>query len=265
MHQGKVRMKVKTRLLLIIVAVVLSAGCRDREKEQPPNDAPASTASTTGPETEIRTQSVISESAAAAFAGLDPIRLQQGEGWRVFRIDAVSSKATYIVDEELFADATRKYGLEIGKTVVVGETQDLVGLMQIDLEQQSIGGNRFVVFLPTLKTDQTLRDGWIRENALESDRFPLAIFVAERLIGAPDTYMEGEEVLFQLEGALDLRGTSLATVWDVAANLTGSTIQGSMQTRLRMTDLGIDPPDFANTLTVQDEFKVRIDFVAHEE
>jgi len=38
-----------------------------------------------------------------------------------------------------------------------------------------------------------------------------------------------------------------------------------MHTRLRMTSLGFDPPDFANTLTVQDEFTVQIDFVAHEE
>ncbi len=255
-------MNAKTKLLIIILVVVMGAGCGGRESEQPSDDAPPAA---TGAENEIRPQGEISENAAAAFGGLDPIRMQQGESWRVFRIDAGSSKAAYVVDEELFADATRKYGLEVGKTVVEGKTQDLVGLMQLDLDQRLIGGNRFVVFLPTLKTDQALRDGWIRENALESDRFPLAIFVAERLLNAPDTYSEGEEVLFQLEGELALRGTSLPAVWDVAASLSGATIQGSMQTRLRMSSLGFDPPDFAGTLTVQDEFTVRIDFVAHEE
>ncbi|MXX26577.1 MAG: YceI family protein [Caldilineaceae bacterium SB0668_bin_21] len=255
-------MKSGTRLFLIILIVTLSASCRGRANEQPSDQAQAAESL---PATEDASQSVISERAAAAFAGLDPIRLQQGEGWRVFRIDAGSSKAAYIVDEELFADATRKYGLDVGKTKVVGETQDLVGLMQLDLDQRSIGGNRFVVYLPTLQTDQDLRDGWIRENALESDRFPLAIFVAERLLEVPHSYTEGEEVSFQLEGELELRGTTLSTVWDVSANQSGSTIQGSMQTRLRMTDLGFDPPDFANTLTVQDEFTVRIEFVANEE
>ncbi len=250
------------RLFLIALIIVLSVSCRGRANEQPSDQAQTSASL---PATEDASQSVISERAAAAFAGLDPIRLQQGEGWRVFRIDAGSSKAAYIVDEELFADATRKYGLDVGKTKVVGETQDLVGLMQLDLDQRSIGGNRFVVYLPTLRTDQDLRDGWIRENALESDRFPLAIFVAERLLEVPDSYSEGEEVSFQLEGELDLRGTTLSTVWDVSANQSGSTIKGSMQTRLRMTDLGFDPPDFANTLTVQDEFTVRIEFVANEE
>ena len=74
-----------------------------------------------------------------------------------------------------------------------------------------------------------------------------------------------DEVAFQLEGDLEIRGTSLDTVWDVTANLNGGTIRGSMQTRLRMTTIGFDPPDFARTLTVQDEFTVRIDFIAHEE
>ena len=255
-------MNAKTTLLFIVMAIVLSASCRARDRESSAVEAPPSEPLS---ESDPPPQSVISERAAAAFAGLDPIRFQQGEGWRVFRIDAGGSSAAYVVDEELFADATRKYGLEVGKTVVVGETQDVMGLMQIDLSQRWVGGNRFVVFLPTLRTDQKLRDAWIRENALESDRYPLAIFVAERLIEAPDTYREGDEVAFQLEGDLEIRGISLDTVWDVTARLNGGTIRGSMQTRLRMTTLGFEPPDFARTLTVQDEFTVRINFVAHEE
>lgn len=255
-------MNAKTTLLFIVLAIVLSTSCRARDSEPPAVGSPPSEPLS---ESDPPPQSTISERAAAAFAGLDPIRFQQGEGWRVFRIDAGASSAAYVVDEELFADATRKYGLEVGKTVVVGETQDLMGLVQIDLSQRSVGGNRFVVFLPTLRTDQKLRDAWIRENALESDRYPLAVFVAERLLDAPDSYREGDEVTFQLEGNLELRGTSLNTVWDVTASLSGDTIRGSMQTRLRMTTLGFDPPDFANTLTVQDEFTVRINFVAQEE
>lgn len=261
-NQGQLCMNAKTKLLFIVLAIVLSTSCRGRDNEPP---ATATPSSETPSESEPSTQSSISDRAAAAFAGLDPIRFQQGEGWRVFRIEAGASNAAYVVDEELFADATRKYGLKVGKTVVVGETQDVLGLMQIDLAQSTIGGNRFVVFLPTLSTDQKLRDAWIRENALESDRFPLATFTAKRLIEAPETYREGEEVTFQLVGELEIRGTSLDTVWDVAASLNGSTIQGSMNTRLRMTTLGFDPPNFARTLTVQDEFTIRINFVAHEQ
>ena len=255
-------MSAEKKILLLILIVILSAGCFGREAEQPANEVPPSELVS---EPEIRAQSAISEGAAAAFAGLDPTVLKQGDAWKVFRIDPAESTARYVVDEELFADATRKYGLKVGKTKVIGKTNDLMGLIQIDLTQREIGANRFAVFLPTLQTDQALRDAWIRENALESDRFPLAVFVADRLLELPESYREGEEIRFRMEGELSLRGISQTTVWDVEASLSGSSIRGSMHTRLRMTSLGFDPPDFANTLTVQDEFTVQIDFVAHEE
>ncbi len=246
----------------LLLALTLNAGCFSRGEEQPPQEAPQSEVA---PQPEIPVPSALSEGAAAAFAELDPTVLKPGDAWKTFRIDPAQSTARYVVDEELFADATRKYGLEIGKTKVVGVTGDLAGLLQLDLTQREIGANRFAVFLPTLQTDQALRDAWLRENALESDRFPLAILVADRLLDLPESYREGEEIEFRMEGPLDLRGTLQTTVWDVAATLSGGTIRGSMHTRLRMTNLGFDPPDFANTLTVQDEFTIQIDFVAHEE
>ncbi len=255
-------MSASKRIFLLILTVILSAGCFGREEKQPANGA-LRTEPVSEPAT--RAQSAISESAAAAFAGLDLSELEPGDAWTLFRIDPAESTARYVVDEELFADATRKYGLEIGKTKVVGETSDLTGLMQIDLTQREIGANHFAVFLPTLKTDQALRDSWIRENALQSDKFPLAIFVADRLLDLPEGYREGEEVRFRMEGELRLRGAAQTTVWDVVASLSEGSIRGSMHTLLRMTSLGFDPPDFANTLTVQDEFTVQIDFVAHEE
>ena len=46
---------------------------------------------------------------------------------------------------------------------------------------------------------------------------------------------------------------------------TDATLAGSATASLRMTDFGIDPPDFANTLRVADEFHARIDFVATEQ
>ncbi len=252
----------RSRYLIIVLLVValMAAGCGRRDSpategvspESPSEPADAPPAGT------------LSDEAAAAFGDLPPVELDQNSGLRTFEIDPARSKAAYIVDEEFFADATRKYGLEVGKYEVTGETQDVAGAVQLDLSGATVGPNRFAVYLPTLQTDQKLRDGWIRENALESDRFPLAIFVAEEIRAAPQGYEEGDTARFQLEGELTLRGTTLPAVWDVSASLQDGTIEGSMETRLRMTDLGFDPPNFANTLTVQDEFTVRIEFVANE-
>lgn len=256
------KMNVKVRLIIIMLATALSAGCLGQNGAQAPE---ANSSQEPSLETENPAKSVISEQAATAFEGLDPVPLQQGEGWRVFRIDPAASMAAYVVDEELFSGAASKYGLEIGKVKVTGETQDVEGLLQIDPTLQTLGANRFAVYLPTLQTDQSLRDGWIRENALESDRYPLAIFMAERLQDLSVGYEEGKEARFKLEGELAIRGKTVPTVWSVAATLSGNTIRGSMQTTLQMTALGFDPPNFAGTLTVKDEFVVKIDFSAVEE
>lgn len=262
MCKGTVQMRAIFSLLIVLLTMLAGAGCSTRGSAPTPE---VSTPSTSVQEQKLPEAETISAEAAAAFAELAPVTFKQEDLWRTFRIVPAKSKAAYIVDEELFADATRKYGLKVGKTKVVGETQDLEGLFQLDLSQSAIGPNRFAVYLPTMRTDQPLRDGWIRENALESDRFPLAVFVAERILATPENYREGEEASFQLEGELTLRGITFASIWDVSATMSGATIAGTMQTLLRMTDLGFDPPNFANTLTVQDEFAVRIEFVAQEQ
>ena len=200
--------------------------------------------------------------AANAFGDLPTLMLTGEADLRTFEILPDQSKAVYIVDEELFADATRKYGLEVGKAKVTGATRDVDGTFQIDLANKAIGAIRFAVYLPSLRTDQRLRDGWIRDNALESSRFPLAVFIATGIRGAPADYEQGTVAEFQMLGDLTVREITVPTVWDVSATLSGDTLTGIAETRLRMTDFGFQPPDFANTLTVQDEFTVRLEFVA---
>ena len=253
-------MRTRILLFLLLLVALLAAACKGR------NGASTESAqsSQSSEQADVPLEYTLTEAAASAFMQLPAVSLDEGQSLRTFHIVPAQTKATYVVDEELFADATRKYGLAVGKTKVIGETNDVEGLLQIDLSVSTIGANRFVVYLPTLRTDQTLRDGWIRENALESDRFPLAIFIATQIHGAPEKYQAGDQASFRLEGELTMRGTALPAVWDVSARLQNDSIAGTIETRLRMTDLGFDPPNFANTLTVQDEFTVRIDFVARE-
>ena len=253
-------MRPRYLIIVLIVVMLMAAGCGRRDSPATEGGSPEKPSE----QADAPPEGTLSDEAAAVFGELPPVALHESGGLRTFLIDPARSRAAYIVDEEFFAGATRKYGLEVGKYKVAGETQDVVGTVQLDLSDAAVGPNRFGVYLPTLRTDQKLRDGWIRENALESDRFPLAVFVAHTIGDAPQDYEEGDTVQFQLEGELTLRGTTLTAVWDVNASLQDGTIEGSMETRLRMTDLGFDPPNFANTLTVQDEFTVRIEFVANE-
>ncbi len=187
-------------------------------------------------------------------------------GERRFVIVPEESTAAYIVTEEFFAGALAKLGIEAGIQEVTGSTQALNGELVLRLEE---GANELVaaavtVDLSTLTTTRNQRDEWIRENALESNKFPQAQFVATGLEDAPATYTEGEEVAFQLLGDLTVREITQPVTFDVTATLSGDTINAVATTAMQLTDFGFDPPSFANTLTVADDFVIRIDLTARE-
>jgi hypothetical protein len=46
--------------------------------------------------------------------------------------------------------------------------------------------------------------------------------------------------------------------------LDGDTLMGPAVLPLKLTDFDIDPPDFANTLKVADEFKIEVVLTARE-
>lgn len=198
-------------------------------------------------------------------AALPTPALSSAEGMRTFTLVPGESKAFYVMDEEFFAGALRKYNIAIGQSKTVGSTDQVQGVLQLDLENATLGSNQFTVNLPSLETDQRLRDEWIRENALESETYPLATFVATEIRNAPTNYQEGSEARFQLAGEITIREITQPVVFDVSATLDGDTLRGTAEAALKLTDFEIEPPDFAGTLTVLDDFMVRVEFVAREE
>lgn len=182
---------------------------------------------------------------------------------QTFVVDSAASQASYIVDEEFFADALSKLGIEAGKTVVTATTSGVTGEIQLDLDAaEPVQAAQFTVDMTGLATDQDRRDEWLGDNAIEYNAFPQATFVATSAAGLPENVTEGEEVSFQLTGDLTVRNVTKSVTFDVTAVLTSDTIQGTATLPLNMTDFGISPPSFANTLTVADPFTIQVELVA---
>jgi len=192
---------------------------------------------------------------------------ESSTGLRTFIIVPEESRASYLVDEEFLENALSKLGIEAGNNDVVGSTQAVEGQLQLNPDDLSaaLGENTFAVDLTTLQTDQDRRDKWIRENGPTFNKFPTATFTATSISGLPDSYDEGAEIQFQVNGDLTVRGVSVPITLDVKAKLQGNTLSGVAETTRHLTDFGIDPPDFAKTLTVADEFGIRVEFTAQEE
>ncbi len=188
-------------------------------------------------------------------------------GLRTFVIVPEQSKASYHVDEEFFAGALAKLGINAGKSKVVGSTQAIAGQLQLNLANlaAALGDNTFTVQMNTLVTNQAPRDKWIREDGPNFNAHPVASFKATAIQGAPAAYTDGAEVNFKLAGDLTVHEQTKPVTFDVKAKLAGDTLTGVATTQLRMSDFGIEPPNFANTLTVADAFGIEVQFTAKEQ
>ncbi len=186
---------------------------------------------------------------------------------RRFVVVADASTASYVVNEEFFAGALAKYGIEAGNAEVIGSTTAIQGELRLNLADptNALVAGRFAVNLPSLATTRSQRDDWIRNNALESNKYPTAEFVATAIENAPTAYTEGEEVTFQLLGDLTVRDITQAVTFDVTATFSGDTITGVATAPMQLTDFGFSPPSFANTLTVANDFTIRIELTAKEQ
>lgn len=236
----------KLPLMVVLLLALLLSACGGSEA------TPGTNASAT--QEQATAESTADGAAAKGPAG----------GQRTFVIVPEQSRASYLVDEEFLGGALDKLGIAAGAVDVVGSTQQIEGKLQLDLENlgAALGENRFVVKLNTLATDQNRRDTWIRENGPRFNDYPEATFVATAVEGAPASYDNGQEVGFKLIGDLTVRDVTKQVTFDVNAKLAGDTLSGIATTRLKMSDFGIEPPNFANTLTVADEFGIEVQFVA---
>ncbi len=218
----------------------------------PEEEAPAEVAAEEESDTESAAEAPAEEASAAT-------------GMRAFVVVPEQSTASYLVDEEFLGGALDKLGIAAGDYDIVGSTQEVSGQFELDLDAGTIGANEFTVQIDTLSSDQSRRDNWVREQAPAFARFPTATFVATSIEGAPSDYSDGEEATFQLVGDLSVRDVTLPITFDVTATLDGDTISGVAVADSLLSDFGINPPSFANTLTVEDPFQIQMELTAVEQ
>ncbi|MBK8047173.1 MAG: YceI family protein [Anaerolineales bacterium] len=250
-----------TATALLLLAAVL-AGCGGQQPAAAPaTEAAAATTEAAAPE--AATTEAAAETTEAAAAAPETA----ATGLRTFVVDPSASKASYLVDEEFLGGALDKLGIAAGAVDVVGSTQEIEGQLQLNLNDLSaaLGDNSFTVKMNTLTTDQDRRDNFIRENGPKFDQFPVATFKATAIEGAPASYTDGEEVSFKMIGDLTVRDVTKPITFDVKAAINGDTLTGTATANTKMSEFGIEPPNFANTLTVADAFGIEVQITAKEQ
>jgi polyisoprenoid-binding protein YceI len=245
-------------LTLFLLASLLLAGCVGNSGEEPTGGNEPATAETPVP------TAAVEEPAQEA---VEPEQQADKAVMQTFVIVPAESRASYVVDEEFLELSLSKLGIDAGSNDTVGSTHAVEGQIDLNLDDLSaaLGENSFSVDLSTLESDQDRRDTWIRENGPSFNRFPMAYFTATSLSGLPDSYQEGEEIQFQVDGDLTIHEVTVPVTFDATATLEGDTLTGVLVTQSLISNFGIEPPSFARTLTVADEFGIQVEFTAHKQ
>ncbi len=255
--------RIKTMGLLLALVSLLISGCAGATPS-PTNMpvSPATLAPTTAPAaTDAPTTAPAATDAPATSATATEAPATPADGGGAakptqalrFVTTATGNEARYRIREQL---ANRDLPNDaIGATSNVSGTLTAAsdGTIMADLSS-------FVIDLRSLASDSSRRDGFVRNNILQSDRFPNAIFVPTAAQGLPSPLPESGQGTFELSGDLTIRDVTRPVVWQVTLTRNGNQISGTAATSFTFKDFNLTQPRVPVVLSVQDLIKLELDF-----
>jgi polyisoprenoid-binding protein YceI len=178
-------------------------------------------------------------------------------GAQVYTIDPAQSVALYKVGE-IFINRNNTFNLAIGAT---NAAQGQITLNAADPAQTHVG--TITIDISTLASDSSRRDNMIRQNWLESSKFPIVTFTPTELRGLPNAYTPGTELTFEIVGDMLVRDTTRPVTFAVTATLSADNVlTGLATTTIKMSDFNFSAPDIAGILKADDEAALEFRFVA---
>jgi polyisoprenoid-binding protein YceI len=148
----------------------------------------------------------------------------------------------------------------IGRTSGIGGSIVLLADGSFASDQSGI-----TVDLRTLTSDQALRDDYIKSNTLRVSAYPTVQFVPTSALGLPPVLPASGPLRFQIVGDLTVRDKTRSTVWDVDAELTEDLVTGTANTTVTFDQFGLVKPVIEDIASIEDEFKLELDFRASRE
>ncbi len=243
----------KALLLMVLTALMLSA-CATT----PPEESPAATATTAVENTATATP----EPMQAEASPTPELEVQEQPqtppqaSLVTFKIVPGESRVRYEVGET-FINQNNRFNLAVGVTTEVsGEIfanlQDppasQIGPIQVDISK--------------FTSDSSRRDGVIRNQWLESARYPIAVFEPRQIEGLPEDYQLAQPYSFRVTGDLMVREVTREVTFEISAQLDGDTLTGTAETTILMSDFAVGPISILGVLNTEDEVRLIFDFVA---
>jgi polyisoprenoid-binding protein YceI len=194
------------------------------------------------PRAAIKETPVVTESTVAGQAS------SGADGTWVVKPGNGQSFVGYRVTEKLFAN--------ISETEATGRTNNVNAAMKV--AGTTVSDVTVSADLRDLKSDSGLRDGRIRSEGLESDRFPEAKFVLSQPITLPAAPTAGQTLKTDAKGRFTLHGVTKDVTITLDGRWDGKQIQvvGSMP--IAFADYGITAPKAPAVASIDDHGEMEL-------
>jgi len=142
----------------------------------------------------------------------------------------------------------------------VGVTDSVAGGIAVDDKGQIMPDSKFVVDITQLKSDRSMRDGYIQHRTLQTEQYPTVTLVPKAFQDLPSPLPDSGRVTFTLLGDLTVHGVTRPTNWSVIAYLRHGEVRGTASTGFTFDDFQLQKPRVFSVLSVADSIHLVYDF-----
>lgn len=143
---------------------------------------------------------------------------------------------------------------------VVGRTSDAAGYITLP-DGATPGSGEIHVELATLTTGLSLRDKHMRENHLETEKYPQAVFKLSSLEIPGGTLTEGKKTAVTVQGTMLLHGVEREITPIAWLTLSGEQLTIESKFSVGLQDFSIERPEFL-VMKLADEQRIDVKLVA---
>jgi polyisoprenoid-binding protein YceI len=142
----------------------------------------------------------------------------------------------------------------------VGGTEAIKGFLIVNPDGSFAPTSKLTVDLTTLASDQSMRDGYLQRNTLQTEKFPALELVPKRATGLVSPLPATGQSGFRLVSDVTLHGVTKETVWTVVATFSNTGVAGRATTTTDFASFGMTKPSLARLLSVDDKIELEVEF-----
>ncbi len=144
----------------------------------------------------------------------------------------------------------------VGAKTAYGRTPDVTG--DLTIAGTTATAAQFTAQLTTLQSDDSRRDGQLRNQAIQTGQFPTASFTLTQPIDFGTIPTDESTVSVNATGDLTLHGVTKPVTIPLDTKLVGDTIVVTSLFDITFADFGIQKPSSANVLSIEDKGQMEV-------